>query len=82
VQSRFGRAMAGLDAAAVVLAVVAALGLRAGWLAGAAALLVIAAGWSLKFTIVIRAAYNQGFALPATPERGAGGTHAGARPGW
>jgi phenylacetyl-CoA:acceptor oxidoreductase subunit 2 len=82
VLSQYGRFMAGLDAAAVALAVIAALGSRGGWLAGAAALLGIAAGWSLKFTIVIRAAYNQGFALPTTPERGAGGTHAGARPGW
>jgi len=36
-------------------------------LAGAAAL---AAGWHFKFTLVTRAAYNQGFALPRLPVRG------------
>jgi phenylacetyl-CoA:acceptor oxidoreductase 26-kDa subunit len=80
--SRFGRAFAGLNAAAVVLAAVGALGSGGGWPAGAAALLAIATGWWLKFTIVVRAAYTQGFALPTTPVRGSGGTRAGARPGW
>lgn len=40
----------------------------AGMLAGVAAL---AAGWILKFTLVTRASYNQGFALPRLPVRGA-----------
>jgi len=39
----------------------------AAMLAGAAAL---AAGWHFKFTLVTRAAYNQGFALPRLPVRG------------
>lgn len=82
VLSRFGRAFTGLTAAAVLLAVIGGLGAGGGWLTGAAALLAVAAGWSLKFTIVIRAAYSQGFALPTTPVRGAGATHAGTRPGW
>lgn len=40
----------------------------AAMLAGVAAL---AAGWMLKLTLVIRASYNQGFALPRLPVRGA-----------
>lgn len=40
------------------------------------------AGWWFKFTLVTRAAYHQGLALPLTPVRGAGTTHPGARPGW
>jgi phenylacetyl-CoA:acceptor oxidoreductase subunit 2 len=36
----------------------------------AAGLAALAAGWVLKFTLVVRAAYNQGFALPRLPVRG------------
>lgn len=39
----------------------------AGMLAGLAA---VATGWHLKFLLVTRAAYNQGFALPRLPVRG------------
>ena len=46
--------------------------------AGAA---VLAGGW-LKLVIVTRAGYNQGFALPVVPVRGAGRPQPGARPGW
>jgi phenylacetyl-CoA:acceptor oxidoreductase subunit 2 len=35
-----------------------------------AALATIAAGWWLKLTLVTRAAFNQGFALPHVPVRG------------
>ena len=35
-----------------------------------AALATVAAGWWLKFTLVTRAAFNQGFALPHVPVRG------------
>ena len=48
-------------------------------LAGGAALI---AGWALKFTIVARAAYNQGFALPVLPVRGQGSKTPGTKPGW
>ena len=37
-------------------------------LAGIAAL---AAGWRFKFVLVVRASFNQGFALPRVPVRGA-----------
>ena len=48
-------------------------------LAGVAAFV---AGWALKFTIVARAAYNQGFALPTLPVRGQGAAIAGGKQGW
>lgn len=48
-------------------------------LAGAAAAF---SGWALKFTIVARAAYNQGFALPVLPVRGQGQMMPGVKPGW
>ncbi len=60
----------------------AAQALDAGWLAVAAGLLAVAAGWVLKYAIVARAAFNQGFAIARTPARGAGLTGDGARPGW
>jgi len=51
-------------------------------LAMLAGLAAAGAGWVLKFTIVARAAYNQGFALPELPIRGAGKRVAGTKPGW
>ena len=36
-----------------------------------AAIAIVAPGWQLKFTLVTRAAFNQGFALPHVPVRGA-----------
>lgn len=50
--------------------------------AAIAGLAAAGAGWFLKFTIVARAAFNQGFALPAVPIRGAGKRVAGTKPGW
>jgi len=44
--------------------------------------LAAAAGWYLKWTIVTRAAYNQGFALAHTPARGGGRPGPGTKPGW
>jgi phenylacetyl-CoA:acceptor oxidoreductase 26-kDa subunit len=53
-------------------------------LAAVAGLLATAAGWLIKRTIVTRAAFNQGFALPHLPLRGVGASASGpaARPGW
>lgn len=45
-------------------------------------LVAFAAGWALKFTIVARAAFNQGFALPVLPVRGQGKEMPGVKPGW
>jgi phenylacetyl-CoA:acceptor oxidoreductase subunit 1 len=73
----------GLNLAAVILI---ALGLGA--MRGSALLLALggltafAAGWALKFVIIRRAAYNQGFALTHTPVRGAGIAGPGVKPGW
>jgi phenylacetyl-CoA:acceptor oxidoreductase subunit 1 len=41
-----------------------------------------AAGWVVKFTLVTRAGYNQGFALPHTPIRGTGIPGPAIKPGW
>jgi phenylacetyl-CoA:acceptor oxidoreductase subunit 1 len=41
-----------------------------------------AAGWALKFVLVTRAGYNQGFALQHTPVRGAGVAGPAVKPGW
>jgi phenylacetyl-CoA:acceptor oxidoreductase subunit 2 len=48
-------------------------------LAGAS---VATAGWVLKFILVARAAYNQGFALTHTPVRGVGVPGGAVKPGW
>jgi phenylacetyl-CoA:acceptor oxidoreductase subunit 1 len=47
-----------------------------------AGLAVFAAGWALKFILITRAAYNQGFALPHTPIRGSGVPGPAVKPGW
>ena len=47
-----------------------------------AALAALAAGWAIKFVIVTRAGYNQGFAIMHTPARGAGTGGVGSKPGW
>ena len=64
--------------------IVAALFLKAElvWLAPLAGAIATFSGWALKFTIVARAAYNQGFALPVLPVRGQGQTMPGVKPGW
>ncbi len=48
----------------------------------AAGLVAAATGWWLKYTIVARAAYNQGYALPVLPVRGQGEVRPGVKPGW
>jgi phenylacetyl-CoA:acceptor oxidoreductase subunit 2 len=64
-----GKAMVQLGTVApLALLVASALLPEAAALAGVAA---IAAGWRFKFVLVARASYNQGFALPQLPVRGA-----------
>ena len=41
-----------------------------------------AAGWALKFIVITRAGYNQGFALARTPARGADRASVTVKPGW
>jgi phenylacetyl-CoA:acceptor oxidoreductase subunit 1 len=43
---------------------------------------VFTTGWAIKFILIARAAYNQGFALPHTPIRGAGVPGPAVKPGW
>jgi phenylacetyl-CoA:acceptor oxidoreductase subunit 2 len=47
-----------------------------------AGLCVFATGWALKFILITRAAFNQGFALPHTPIRGSGVPGRAVKPGW
>lgn len=44
--------------------------------------LALAGGWYMKMTIIHRAAFNQGFALPVLPVRGVGKPGPGVKPGW
>jgi phenylacetyl-CoA:acceptor oxidoreductase 26-kDa subunit len=65
----------------------AALGIAAGLgglplLAVLAGVLAAAAGGWFKYTLVCRAAFTQGFALPWTPSRGKGNAGQGMQPGW
>lgn len=46
------------------------------------AALAVFGGWFLKYTLVRRAAYTQGIALPHLPVRGRGTAGPAARPGW
>ncbi len=52
------------------------------WLVVTGALLAVLGGWWMKFVVIARAAFNQGFALPLTPVRGAGNSGTGDKPGW
>ena len=64
-----GRALIELGCAAVLaLVLVSAFVPQVAPLAG---LIAIATGWRFKFALVTRAAFNQGFALPRLPTRGA-----------
>ena len=71
-----------VDACALVAALAQIAWPRSGVPIGVAALLAVAAGWWWKHSIVVPLSYNQGFALPLTPVRGAGVSGPGARPGW
>jgi phenylacetyl-CoA:acceptor oxidoreductase subunit 2 len=51
-------------------------------LAAVAGLLVVGAGAWFKYTLICRAAYSQGFALPRMPSRGRGEPGPAIRTGW
>ncbi|MFO1115536.1 MAG: DmsC/YnfH family molybdoenzyme membrane anchor subunit [Beijerinckiaceae bacterium] len=51
-------------------------------LVAAGGLLALIGGALFKYTLVCRAAFTQGFALPRSPSRGKGKPGAGAQPGW
>jgi len=44
--------------------------------------LVVASGWFMKYQLITKASYNQGYAINHVPERGSGGGGAGGKPGW
>jgi len=69
---------AGVAAAAAVLASDA----MAAPIGAAAGAIAVAGGWQLKFVLVARAGFNQGFALPRPPVRGSGTPGPSAKPGW
>lgn len=56
------------------------------WLSALAGLIAVASGWLFKYTLIVRAGYNQGYALAQVPVRGGAGprftTGSGSRPGW
>ncbi len=66
----------GLAAAAMAFPAHAAL---TAFLAGISAAV---AGWAMKYIIIVKASYNQGFAIEKVPARGIGGIAAGIQPGW
>ncbi|MBK6401547.1 MAG: dimethyl sulfoxide reductase anchor subunit [Rhodocyclaceae bacterium] len=47
-----------------------------------AGILALAGGWWMKYTLVCRAAFTQGFALPKQPVRGKGQAGPAVKPGW
>jgi len=84
VLARFGRPFASYGQSIPEMLIVAALfvGSELVWLVPLAGAAAVLSGWLLKFTIVARAAYNQGFALPVLPVRGQGQPMPGVKPGW
>ncbi|MDX1592602.1 MAG: DmsC/YnfH family molybdoenzyme membrane anchor subunit [Gammaproteobacteria bacterium] len=73
---------AGHVAPVLLLLVAAGVPQAQGILATLAAATVLLAGWGVKFAIVTRAGYNQGFAIDHTPSRGSGTGGVGSKPGW
>lgn len=67
---------AGLAAVAAIGMPGASLGLLVG------GLLAVAGGWMLKFTLIRRAAFSQGMAVPHLPVRGRGVAGPQVKPGW
>ncbi len=47
-----------------------------------AGLFALATGWGFKFSLVTKAAFNQGYAIDRMPARGAGESAPGIKPGW
>lgn len=75
------RLMSGHGAALAALAL-AGVGVAPAAMIVVGGLAAILSGWYLKYVVIARAAYNQGFALPNLPVRGAGEAGPGAQPGW
>lgn len=75
--SLFGHTLPGLAVAATLVGMPG----RDIWIF-AAALLVVASGWFLKYTLVRRAAFTQGLAMMRMPVRGGGPSGPAVKPGW
>ncbi|MCP4287014.1 MAG: polysulfide reductase NrfD [Gammaproteobacteria bacterium] len=52
------------------------------YIALATGLFMLLPGWICKFSIITRAAFTQGYAIPHSPARGGGIAGPGAKPGW
>lgn len=57
------------------------------WLTALSGLIAVAGGWLFKYTLIVRAGYNQGYALAQVPVRGGAGgagpvNRPPSRPGW
>jgi phenylacetyl-CoA:acceptor oxidoreductase subunit 2 len=73
---------AGLVLPVVLVGVGLLLTAAAAMLFALSGLAVFSTGWAIKFILITRAAYNQGFALPHTPIRGSGVPGPAVKPGW
>lgn len=85
VLSRFEAPFLAVGMMAPILLVVGALAIpsASGVLALLGGLCAVAGGWLFKFTLVTRAAYNQGYAVMHLPTRGGDNTLTpGVKPGW
>jgi phenylacetyl-CoA:acceptor oxidoreductase subunit 2 len=47
-----------------------------------AGIILVASGWYIKYVIVVKAGFYEGFAMAHTPARGAGKPGPGVKPGW
>jgi phenylacetyl-CoA:acceptor oxidoreductase subunit 2 len=82
VLATFGWRLAALDVVVVLAAILSVVLAASSGIVAVAGLLAVLSGGLLKYTIVVRAAFNQGFALPRMPDRGSGSISALVKPGW
>ena len=66
----------------VLTAAVVTAGLMAPVLLAVGGLLAVLTGWGFKYTLITRAAFNQGYEINRMPARGAGSSSPGIKPGW
>ncbi len=66
----------------LVVAALAMLSLWIPWVLVIAGFAAALTGWAFKFTLINRAAYNQGYEIARMPARGAGPSSVGIKPGW
>jgi len=60
----------------------AGLSLLAPWVLMIAGFMAAFTGWAFKYTLINRAAFNQGYEIARMPARGAGPSSVGVKPGW